>query len=206
MVIRVPEDEVRAVGPAAVGVMGMRLEKKEILVAVDVVRRDQDLLVVGENGFGKRVPLPQFAVQGRNGRGLRVFKTGVSLAGASVGTEDDHAFLHLARGGARSVKFSAVPRRSRAANGARLVDTGAKDRVVLVGSASARPSTPPPAPPGPTTKGKRKTAAKKGKSGPASPSRSRGKKGSPAKKPRARKPVETKRPTAKKPGKKKGKS
>jgi DNA gyrase subunit A len=156
MVIRFPEQEVRAVGLAAAGVMGMRLEKKEHLVALDVARRDQELLVVAENGFGKRVPLAQFPVQGRNGKGLRVYKAGVGLAGAAMGREEDHAFVHLARGGARSVKFSAAPRRSRAANGARLVETGAKDRVTLVGSAFARPIAPaaPPSRAEPKAKGK----------------------------------------------------
>ncbi len=164
MVIRFPEEEVRAVGLAAAGVMGMRLEKKERLVAVDLARRDGELLVVAENGFGKRVPMSQFPVQGRNGKGLRVTKSGVGLAGASVGTEDDHVFAHLARGGARSLRFSGAPRRSRAANGARLVETGANDRVVLVGAAIARP-TPPAAPPSRRER-KRREPQRKGKEAP----------------------------------------
>jgi DNA gyrase subunit A len=44
MVIRFPEQEVRAVGLAAAGVMGMRLEKKEHLVAVDLARPRPPLL------------------------------------------------------------------------------------------------------------------------------------------------------------------
>jgi DNA gyrase subunit A len=159
MIIRFPELEVRAVGLAAAGVMGMRLEKKDHLVAVGLAGRDRELLVVAENGFGKRVPMAQFPVQGRNGKGLRVYRSGVGLAGAAVGTEDDHAFVHLARGGARALKFSAAPRRSRAANGARLVETGAKDKVNLVGSAFARPV----APAAPAPKAERKTGQKPGK-------------------------------------------
>jgi DNA gyrase subunit A len=172
MVIRFPEQEVRAVGLAAAGVMGMRLEKKEHLVAVDLARREGDLLVVTENGFGKRVPMSQFPVQGRNGKGLRASKAGLVLAGASSGTEEDHAFVHLARAGARSLKFSAAPRRSRAANGSRLVEPGAKDRVILVGSAFPRPAAPAPPPakpsrktgrkPGKAKAGQRGTSAKKG--------------------------------------------
>ena len=70
------------------------------------------------------------------------------------------------------MKFSAAPRRSRAANGARLVEPGAKDRVILVGSAFARPAVPaaPPAKaarktgqePGKAKAGRRGTNAKKG--------------------------------------------
>jgi DNA gyrase subunit A len=161
MVIRFPEHEVRAVGLAAAGVMGMRLERKERLVAVDVARREGDLLVVAENGFAKRVPLAQFPTQGRNGKGLRVYKSGVALAGGRVGSEEDHAFVHLARGGARSIKFAAVPRRSRAANGARLIETGAKDRVQLVGSAQSRPAVHVAAPPKAAVKAKKKKEPRK---------------------------------------------
>src|SRR3989304_2280003 len=46
MVIRFPEQEVRAVGLPAAGVLGMRLEKKEHLVGVDLARREGGLLVV----------------------------------------------------------------------------------------------------------------------------------------------------------------
>jgi DNA gyrase subunit A len=161
MVIRFPEHEVRAVGLAAAGVMGMRLERKERLVAVDIARREGDLLVVAENGYAKRVPLAQFPTQGRNGKGLRVYKSGVALAGGRVGGEDDHAFVHLARGGARSIKFAAVPRRSRAANGARLIETGAKDRVQLVGAAQARPAVHVAAPPKAAAKSKKKKEPRK---------------------------------------------
>ena len=208
MVIRFPEQEVRAVGLAAAGVMGMRLEKKEHLVAVDLARREADLLVVAENGFGKRVPMAQFPIQGRNGKGLRVYKSGVALAGASAGTESDQAFVHLARGGARSVKFSAAPRRSRAANGARLVEPGSKDRVLLVGSAFPRPSVPagPPAKSG--AKSKKQAAAKKGKRRTDSTPRSRGKKGRRGPAPKSGRPKKSggvKPPPKKRTVKKKGK-
>ncbi|HMK09068.1 MAG TPA: DNA topoisomerase (ATP-hydrolyzing), partial [Anaerolineales bacterium] len=163
-VIRFPEGEVRTVGLAAAGVMGMRLEKKEQLVAVEVTRREGDLLIITETGFGKRVPLAQFPVQGRNGKGLRVYKAGVNLAGAAIGGDDDHAVAHLARGAARSVKFAAAPRRSRAANGARLVDPGTKDKVVLLGAAVVRPAAAEVAPAGTKAKGKKKPPlAKTGK-------------------------------------------
>jgi DNA gyrase subunit A len=209
MIIRFPEEEVRAVGLAAAGVMGMRLEKKEHLVAVDLARREADVLVVAENGFGKRVPMAQFPVQGRNGKGLRVYKAGVALAGAIAGSEEDHAFVHLARGGARSVKFSAAPRRSRAASGTRLVDPGAKDRVILVGSAFARPSAPagPPAKPGakrkgkapPPKKAKRQVESKK-------PSRRKRVRAGAGKGATPKKKAASKVPARKKPAKRKGKS
>jgi DNA gyrase subunit A len=164
----------------------MRLEKKEHLVAVDLARGDAELLVLTENGFGKRVPLNQFPLQGRNGKGLRVYKSGVALAGAWVGREDDHAFAHLARGGARSLRFAGAPRRSRAANGARLVETGTKDRVALVGGAVPRPTPPAPREARPKSKGKSKGRSKGKPARRAKGASTRAKR--PGQKPRARTP------------------
>jgi DNA gyrase subunit A len=139
MIIRFPEEEIRPVGLSAAGVMGIRLEKKERLVALEIARPGGELLALSDGGAAKRVPLEQFSVQGRAGKGVRVYKTGVGLAGALIGQGDDHAIAHLARAGARSLRFSDAPRRSRAANGARLVEVKAKDQLVTLSGATARP-------------------------------------------------------------------
>jgi len=159
MAIRFSEAEVRAVGPAAAGVAGMRLERKERIVALEVARTDAELFILTENGMGKRVPLAQFPLQGRNGKGVRVMSAAAALAGAVVGSGEDPAFAHLARGAARSLRFSAVPRRSRAANGARLVETGSKDRVVLVGGALQRPAVAAPLPAKPSARQRPRASA-----------------------------------------------
>src|SRR5215471_8648782 len=54
MSIRFSEDDVRAMGRPAAGVRGINVETGDVVVALAVVVKDATLLVVGENGIGKR--------------------------------------------------------------------------------------------------------------------------------------------------------
>ena len=49
----------------------MRLRKGDEVIAADIARNDADLLVVTENGFGKRTRIDQYPVKGRAGSGSR---------------------------------------------------------------------------------------------------------------------------------------
>ncbi len=78
--IRFAETDVRAMGRVASGVRGIRLHKGDLVVGMDVVTADktslakQQLLVVMENGFGKRTALAQYKVQRRGGSGIKTAK------------------------------------------------------------------------------------------------------------------------------------
>ncbi len=142
MAIRFSEAEVRPMGLAAAGVLGMRLEGKEAgLVGMEVARRDADLLVVTSDGRGKRVPLKEFPRQGRHGKGVIVFRSGeeIPLAGAALGQAEDRAVIRLARSPARALRFGDAPRRSRAASGKVLFEVKENDRVIALHPALARP-------------------------------------------------------------------
>ena len=69
------EDEVRPMGRQAAGVMGMRLAENDEIVGMDVVNDEHThVLVVTQNGYGKRTPLEQYRSQGRFGLGVRTLK------------------------------------------------------------------------------------------------------------------------------------
>ena len=194
MVIRFSEDEVRPVGLSAAGVLGIRLERKERLVGLEIARPGEELLVLSVNGMAKRVPLAQFPLQGRAGKGVRVYRPGVGLIGAILGSGEEHAIAHLARAGARSLRFSAAPRRSRAAAGARLVEVKAKDHLVTLRGAVARPdfaARVEEKPPKRSRKAKAPTKARKSKAARAQKA--------PAKKTPAKKAPVAKRPARRRP-------
>ncbi len=69
--IRFDESDARAMGRNAAGVRGMRLEDDEVLAMAPVGREsDRYLLVVTEEGYGKRTPVARYPVQGRGGKGV----------------------------------------------------------------------------------------------------------------------------------------
>jgi DNA gyrase subunit A len=57
------------------GVRGVRLAKGDRVVALDIAKKDEAMLVVTSQGFGKRTPVADYPLQGRGGQGVITFKT-----------------------------------------------------------------------------------------------------------------------------------
>src|SRR6185312_14525179 len=77
MAIRFDEDDVRPMGRAARGVRGVSLSKDDKVVGMEVVAKDskETILIVTENGMGKRTSIEEYRLQGRGGVGLITQKT-----------------------------------------------------------------------------------------------------------------------------------
>ena len=103
MTIRFNESEVRAMGRAASGVRGMKLKPGgDHVVSVDVAKDDTSILMITEAGFGKRVQLDKFNVQGRGGQGVKGMKfiknKGTAVVAAFMVGDDDE-IVAVATGG-----------------------------------------------------------------------------------------------------------
>lgn len=86
--IRFNENEVRVMGRSAAGVNAMRFAEGDFLAAMDVVTADaddKDLMIVTEDGYGKRTPIADFRQQGRYGQGVRALAKDLSKTGGVVG-------------------------------------------------------------------------------------------------------------------------
>lgn len=87
--IRFSEKDVRPMGRTAAGVMSTRLKKGDEVVAMHVVEagtaKDKQILVITENGFGKRTPVKQYRLQRRGGSGIKTAKI-TSKTGSIVNT------------------------------------------------------------------------------------------------------------------------
>lgn len=74
--IRFKEDEVRAMGRQASGVIGMRLREGDYVVGMEVISSEEgDILFATEYGYGKRVSVVDFRVAHRGGVGVRTIPT-----------------------------------------------------------------------------------------------------------------------------------
>lgn len=93
--IRFKESDVREMGRTAAGVAGMKLGKGDSIVSADILskdKKDSEILVVMENGFGKTTPAKEYKVQKRAGSGIKTAKvtpkTGNVIGAAIVSAED----------------------------------------------------------------------------------------------------------------------
>jgi len=92
--IRFPEEKARAVGRGSIGVRGISLEDNDEVIGMIVVNdvQNETVLVVSENGYGKRTAVEDYRVTNRGGKGVITLniteKTGNLIAIQNVTDED----------------------------------------------------------------------------------------------------------------------
>ncbi|HEX7277129.1 MAG TPA: DNA gyrase C-terminal beta-propeller domain-containing protein, partial [Acidimicrobiales bacterium] len=136
MTVRFSEDEVRASGRAAQGVIGMRLRDDDEVVSADAPRPDApDLLVVTDAGFGKRTKLERFPRKGRGTMGVRgirlTARRGYVVAAFMVGL-DDEIFLISSGGTTIRMAVREISSQGRDATGVKIMNLDEGQSVAAV--------------------------------------------------------------------------
>src|SRR5205814_8786709 len=88
-------------GRATEGVRGMALRGDDEVIAAEIARDDSDLLVVTENGYGKRTRVSEYPKKGRGGMGVKTVQLTAArghLAGARV-VRDGYQVMLISTGG-----------------------------------------------------------------------------------------------------------
>ena len=97
MCIRFKETDVRPTGRSSMGVIGMNLSDQDEIVGMQLDHQGDSLLIVSENGLGKRTYLNEFTVQKRGGKGVKCYKI-TEKTGDVVGVKavnDDHEIMMI---------------------------------------------------------------------------------------------------------------
>ncbi len=132
--IRFNEQDVRSVGRSAAGVRGIRLEPKEEVIDLIVVREGR-ILTTTENGYGKRTEVGDYPCQGRGGRGVIAIQTSVRngrVIGAVQVDDDDEVMLVSKAGTLVRTKVSEISVVGRNTQGVRLISLSDKDLLVAI--------------------------------------------------------------------------
>lgn len=139
--IRFKESDVRPMGRAAAGVRGIKLKSDDKVVGMDIVFKGQkgnQLLVIAENGYGKRSDLKSYKVQKRGGSGIKTAsvtaKTG-KLIGAKVINLDaieDDLIMTSEKGQIIRVQLKEVSVLGRATQGVRVMRPQPGDKVSAI--------------------------------------------------------------------------
>ena len=97
MCIRFKETDVRPTGRNSMGVIGMNLSDGDEIVGMQLDHQGDSLLIVSENGMGKRTYLDEFTVQKRGGKGIKCYKI-TEKTGDVVGVkavDDEHEIMMI---------------------------------------------------------------------------------------------------------------
>jgi DNA gyrase subunit A len=165
LTVRFAESDVRAMGRDTTGVRGMDVGNDHgsaraggRVIAMDVARDDMDLLVVTENGYGKRTQISQYRKTNRGAKGVKTIglteKKG-GLAGALVVREHQELVFISVGGMVQRTAAAGISQQGRSATGVRVMnlkDDDAVSAVALVvdagedgALASPEVDAPPPA-------------------------------------------------------------
>ena len=135
--IRFNENTVRAVGRTAQGVKGITLghEEDEVIGMICIQDEDTDVLVVSENGYGKRSKVSDYRITNRGGKGVKTLnlteKTGELIAILNV--DDDMDLMIINKSGiAIRLAIQNLRVMGRATQGVRLINLKGKDQIASV--------------------------------------------------------------------------
>jgi len=124
MAIRFSENDVRPMGRTTHGVKAMTLNEGDYVVGMSLIRENADLLVVTENGFGKKTDLNEYRVQTRGGKGILTYKitekTG-KVAGIKVVTDKDDVMFITSDGTIIRIKVKDINKLGRVTQGVTLM-------------------------------------------------------------------------------------
>ena len=135
LTVRFAESDARSMGRDTTGVRGMDVGKAGKVIAMDVARDDMDLLVVTENGYGKRSQISQYRKTKRGAKGVKTIglteKKG-GLAGALVVREHQELVFISVGGMVQRTTAGGISQQGRSATGVRVMNLKDDDLVSAV--------------------------------------------------------------------------
>ena len=136
MSIRFAADTIPAMGRVSGGVKCVKLDKGDEVIFASLVPEEAEVLTITDKGFGKRSPMFDYDLQGRNGKGLKTFdlkkngSNGTCIAAVAVLTEPKTLTLLQRHGGRTTINTSEVRIEPRAGKGNMLVAVVLDDDVM----------------------------------------------------------------------------
>ncbi|MDH5679989.1 MAG: DNA gyrase subunit A [Spirochaetota bacterium] len=138
--LRIKENEVREMGRAARGVIGIRMKGDNEIIGVEKVSTDHKLLVISKRGYGKLMKFDEMQAHGR-GTGGQIYlkinnKTG-DVAAVHTVKEDDEVVVVTSQGMIIKTGVKGISTFGRMASGVKIVNVKEDDFVVAVASTDA---------------------------------------------------------------------
>ena len=135
MCIRFKETDVRNTGRTSMGVIGMTLSDNDEIVGMQLDHQGDSLLIVSENGMGKRTSMDEFTVQHRGGKGVKCYKitekTGYVI-GVKAVTDENEIMMITTEGIIIQIRMDDVSQVGRITSGVKLINLDAGVTVAQI--------------------------------------------------------------------------
>jgi len=135
MCIRFKETDVRPTGRMTMGVIGMNLDDGDEIVGMQLDHQGDSLLIVSENGLGKRTYLNEFKIQYRGGKGVKCYKV-TDKSGYVVGVKavtDEHEIMMITTEGIIiQLRMDDISTLGRITSGVKMINLDEKVKVAKI--------------------------------------------------------------------------
>ena len=135
MCIRFKETDVRNTGRTSMGVIGMTLSDNDEIVGMQLDHQGDSLLIVSENGMGKRTSMDEFTVQHRGGKGVKCYKitekTGYVI-GVKAVTDENEIMMITTEGIIIQIRMDDVSQLGKITSGVKLINLDAGVTVAQI--------------------------------------------------------------------------
>lgn len=139
--IRFHENDVRKTGRTSMGVIGMNLEPGDEVVAMQMNTQGDSLLIVSENGLGKRTSIDEFNIQKRGGKGVKCYKVNEKtgyVIGVKAVDEKHEVMLITNEGIIIQIPVSNISKIGRITSGVKLIDIDTENNIKVAKIAKVR--------------------------------------------------------------------
>ncbi len=144
MCIRFNERDVRSTGRTSMGVIGMNLAPDDEVVAMQIDSQGKYMLIVSENGLGKRTDMQEFSCQHRGGKGVKCYKilekTG-NVVGAKAVNDENEIMIITNEGIIIRLAVSGISKLGRITSGVKLMDIDTEKDIRVASVAKVRESS-----------------------------------------------------------------
>ncbi len=127
-------------GRSAAGVKGITLRDGDFVVGADVRHDDEEILVITENGFGKRTSVTEYPIKGRGGKGIKtanITEKNGPLVGIAVVHGEEDIMLTTDQGVMIRFTVESVSQTGRSTQGVRLMRLGDDAKVATFATVDA---------------------------------------------------------------------
>lgn len=133
--IRFDEKDVRSTGRTSMGVRGINLADRDVVIGMQVHTQGECLLIVSEKGMGKRTAMGEFTNQNRGGKGVKCYKitekTG-NVVGMKAVNEDDEIMMINSEGIIIRMACDTISQLGRITSGVKVINLKDDETVVSI--------------------------------------------------------------------------
>ena len=132
--IRVPTDSIKAIGRLTSGVKGIGLkENDEVVSALIISSKDNEIVLTTSTGKGKRIPLSDFVIQNRGGRGVNCIKLDQGdYVAAAASASLNSSLLIIGKPNSICIPVSEITQQSKTGSGTKVIERSIVQSIVVL--------------------------------------------------------------------------